>query len=382
MKTHLLIFILLFFAKSQSNQEMAIQENSIFPFFVGTYTQGESQGIYKYLLLKDGTIKELGLVAKSDNPSFLAMNKEKTILLAANETSHENTGTVESFFIDTNRLEFISRSSSGGAHPCFVCVNKNGYVLAANYSGGNVGLLHLNKKGELSGLLDLQQHSGKGTTERQEAPHAHSAWFYKDSDEVISVDLGTNELWFSHLDTVQQKLVPDDPYTLQMKAGAGPRHLAFHPNGKWIYILNELNCTVTLVQKSDEGTYTIGPSVSSLPRDYSEANTAADIHISSDGKFVYASNRGHNSIAIYEVDPANGTLYPIGFQKSKGDGPRNFCISPDGRYLLVANQHTNNIVSFKRDKISGLLNYIDQIEAPTPTCILFANGIDKNTNKR
>ncbi len=356
MKTHLLIFILLFFTKSQSNQEMAIQENSIFPFFVGTYTQGESQGIYKYLLLKDGTIKELGLVAKSDNPSFLAMNKEKTILLAANETSHENTGTVESFFIDTNRLEFISRSSSGGAHPCFVCVNKNGYVLAANYSGGNVGLLRLNKKGELSGLLDLQQHSGKGTTERQEAPHAHSAWFYKDSDEVISVDLGTNELWFSHLDTMEQKLVPDDPYTLQMKAGAGPRHLAFHPNGKWIYILNELNCTLTLVQKSDEGTYTIGPSVSSLPRDYTEANTAADIHISSDGKFVYASNRGHNSIAIYKVDPANGSLYPIGFQKTKGDGPRNFSISPDGRYLLVANQHTNNIVSFKRDKISWLTN--------------------------
>jgi len=371
MKINVAFITLLLLAGCQTNKNETMQENNTYLFFVGTYTDTESQGIYKYLLQKDGVLKRIGLVAMSDNPSFLAMSTDKRFLVAVNEINHESVGTVESFLITSDSLAFISRSSSGGAHPCFVTVNETGFVLTANYTGGNVGLLRMNKKGELTALLDVQLHTGSGTTERQKAPHAHSVWFEADNNNIISVDLGTNELWFSHLDTGLQKLVPSDPHKLRMNPGAGPRHLVFHPNRKWIYVVNELDCTVILLRKSNNGKYEKGVSVSTLPVGYTEPNTCADIHISSDGKFVYVSNRGHNTIAIFNVNAHDGSLNLIGYQPTCGNWPRNFSLSPDEKYLLVANQHTNNIVSFKRDKTSGLLKYVCQIEAPTPVCILF-----------
>jgi 6-phosphogluconolactonase len=348
-----------------------MQENNSYSFFVGTFTNSESQGIYKYLLQKDGSLKRIGLVAISDNPSFLTMSADKKYLLAVNEINNKGAGAVESFLITDDSLAFISRSSSGGADPCFIAVNEAGFVLAANYTGGNVGLLRLNNKGELTALLDVQTHTISDIKEDQQRPHAHAAWFEPVDNNIISVDLGTNELWFSHLDPELQKLVPSNPQKLEMEPGAGPRHLVFHPNGKWIYVVNEQGCTVTLVQKSDNGKYKKGVSVSTLPIGYTEPNSCADIHISSDGKFVYASNRGHNSIAIYDVNADNGSLNLVGHESTRGYKPRNFSLSPDDKYLLVANQHTNNIVSFKRDITTGLLQYIDQIEAPTPVCILF-----------
>ena len=369
MKICIAISALFLLLNCQNNKGKTIEENDSYSFFVGTYTNVESQGIYKYVLQKDGVLKRLGLAAKLTNPSFLTMSTDKKFLLAVSEI--ENTGAVESFLVTGDSLKFISRSSSGGAHPCFVTMNDSGFVLTANYTSGNVGLLKLNKKGELSDLLDVQQHTGKGTTKRQQEPHAHSTWFEPDGSTIISVDLGTNELWFSHLDAQSQKLRPSNPYKLKMSEGAGPRHLTFHPNGKWIYIVNELNSTVVLVQKSDNGKYKKGIPITTLPTGYTDTNNCADIHISSDGKFVYASNRGHNSIAIYSVDSGDGSLTLIGHQTTLGKGPRNFSLSPNDNYLLVANQHTNNIVSFKRDKITGLLKYMNQIEAPTPVCILF-----------
>ena len=281
-KPGLLLFIIgiLFLSEltAQTNINEIMKENSTYSFFVGTYTNRDSQGIYKYLLQKDGALKRIGLVALSDNPSFLAMSADNRFLVAVNEINHEGVGAIESFLVTGDSLAFISRSSSGGAHPCFVKVNETGFVLTDNYTGGNVGLLRLNNKGELSVLLDLQQHSGSGSTERQQEPHAHSAWF--------------------------------------------------EPDG------------------------------------YSKPNTCADIHISSDGKFVYASNRGHNTIAIYEVNPGDGSLKLVGHQRTYGKVPRNFSLSPDDRYLIVANKSTNNIVSFKRDATTGLLEYVCQIEAP------------------
>ncbi len=371
MKIYITILTLILLTGCQKNKNNAIQEDTDFSFFLGTYTGTESQGIYKYLLQKDGILKRIGLVAKTENPSFLAMSTDKRFLVSVNEINRENEGGIESYLISGDSLEFISRSTTGGAHPCFVSVNEDGFVLTANYTGGNVGLLRLNINGELSPLLDVQQHIGKGTTDRQEAPHAHSAWFESNNNKIISVDLGTNELWFSQLDTGTQKLIPSNPNKLSMHPGAGPRHLMFHPNGKWIYVLNELDNTVTLVEKSNNGKYIKGGSISTLPVGFTEPSKSADIHISSEGKFVYASNRGHNSIAIYEVNAGNGSLNLIGHQPTEGEGPRNFALSPDEEYLLVANQHTNNIVSFKRDKTTGLLSSVSQIEAPSPVCILF-----------
>ncbi len=343
-----------------------------FPFYIGTYTNGASEGIYKYVLQSNGIIKKIGLAAKSENPSFLTFSNDKNFLIAVNEIdTQKGNGTVESFLIKDDSLTFINKSSSGGAHPCFVTTNKFNYVLTANYSSGNIGLLKLNNDGELSVLLDLQQHTGKSITDRQESPHAHSVWLDQDELDVISIDLGTNELWYSKIDTIQQKLVPSNPYKIALAPGAGPRHLTFHPNKKWIYVVNELNSTITHLQRNNSGKYDSISSVSTLPKDYQKSNTCADIHISADGKFVYASNRGHNSIAIFEVNSNNGSLKLTGYESTKGDGPRNFSLAPDDEFLLVANQNTNNIVSFKRDKATGLLKYVNQIEAPTPVCILF-----------
>ncbi len=341
-------------------------------FYLGTYTAGESQGIYKYELHANGNLKQIGLAVVSENPSYLALSADKKFLVAVNEvTNEDNVGSVESYMVFEDTLILLNRQSSGGAHPCFVSVTEKGYVLAANYTGGNVGLLKLEKDGPLSELLDIQQHSGKGITERQEAPHAHSAWVNPVDGSIISVDLGTNELWLSAIDETSNKLISSSPAKLAMNPGDGPRHLSFHPNGKWIYVVNELSSSVTRLDRQEDGNYVKGPSVSSLPPGYIEPNTCADIHISSDGNFVYASNRGHNSIAVFKVDQEAGSLKLLGNKGCGGDGPRNFALSPDENYILVANQHSNNIVTLKRDRVSGMLKYVNQIEAPTPVCILF-----------
>ena len=343
-----------------------------FPFYVGTYTNSDSEGIYKYVLRKDGTLKNLGLVAKSNNPSFLAKSADKKFLVAVSEVSNaDGIGFLKSYAITEDSLQFISKKSSGGKHPCFVSINKMGYVVTANYSDGTVALLKMNATGELTAPLDIQQHTGKGSSPRQKGPHAHSAWFGANDIDLISVDLGTNELWFSQIDTLTNTLVPKNQATLKMTPGAGPRHMTFHPNGKWAYVLNELSSTTTLLEKTALGNYTIVSSISTLPSQYNQSNSCADIHISSDGSFVYASNRGHNSIVIYKVNANDGTLSLVGHEATRGKVPRNFSLSPDGNYLLVANQKTNTIVSFRRNTETGSLTFIDKIAAPTPVCILF-----------
>tara|TARA_R110002050_G_scaffold100580_1_gene208089 strand:- start:17845 stop:18978 length:1134 start_codon:yes stop_codon:yes gene_type:complete len=344
-----------------------------YAFYVGTYTEKDSKGIYKYVIEADGNLKKIGLAAKSENPSYLALSPNKKYVLAVNEVNKDNVGFVKSYAILNDSLKLISTASSGGAHPCFVGVNKNGYVITANYTGGNIGLLHLKENGGLSDILDVQQHVGKGTTDRQEAPHAHSAWFEKNNDNnVIVADLGTNELWFSTIDSQLNKLVPAMPNKLGMAQGAGPRHIAFNPDKSMVYVLNELDNTITLISKLETGEYKKISSVSTLPKEYTDYSKSADIHISKDGKFLYASNRGHNSIAIFGVNNENGSLTPLGYEPTKGENPRNFSLTPDDSYLVVANQDSDNIISFKRNVETGLLSYVSEIKAPTPVCILFA----------
>lgn len=334
-------------------------------FYVGTYTSGNSEGIYSYSLKEDGTLSKIKLVAKSENPSFLTFSDDKKYLVSVNEN---DPGTLESYTIKQDTLIKIKQTQAGGAHPCFVKVKDN-YILTANYTGGNIGLLRFEENGQLSDLLDLKQHKGKSTHQRQDAPHAHSAWFIPNTqDEIVTADLGTNSLWFYTLDRDQEKLVYK--HQLQMPEEAGPRHLDFHPNGKWMYVLNELKGSVSLVQKQGER-YSVVNSFSTLPEDFEGKNTCADIHITKDGKFLYASNRGHNSLAIFSIDPDTGALTGKGFQPVKGSIPRNFALSPNDNFVIVANKDSNNLVSFKRDQTTGLLEFKDEIEAPNPVCILF-----------
>jgi 6-phosphogluconolactonase len=341
-----------------------------YTFYVGTYTKKDSKGIYRYALTSEGKLKKIGLVAVTENPSFLALSPDKKYVLAVNEVANENTGFVSSYAVEKDSLVFINKSSSGGKNPCYVKITENRNVLVANYSGGNVGLLNLNKDGKLSELLDVQQHSGKGTTERQKGPHAHSVYAEKNNeDKVIAVDLGTNQVWFSEINAFNNKFLPTIQ-KLNMATGAGPRHLTFHPSKNDIYVLNELDNTITLVTKNN-GVFEKGNSISTIPADFTEFTKAADIHISKDGKFVYASNRGYNSIAIFSVNPDNGTLTFLAFEATRGEAPRNFSLSPDDKFLLVANQDTDTIIAFSRNSNTGLLTYNSTIDAPTPVCILF-----------
>ncbi len=371
MKSYVFLFFSILLFGCKTNKEIISKKVIDQPFYVGTYTKGESEGIYKYVLKKDGTLSKIGLAAKTDNPTFLTLSSDKKYLLACQTNPKRKPSAVKSYSLRGDSLTLINSSSTGGIRPCYVSSNKLGYVLSANYYSGNIALHKLNDKGKLSNLLFNQQHYGKGITDRQKAPHAHSVYFDSTGLQVIAVDLGTDELWFSKLDTVQQILIPSKPYKMAMAPGAGPRHLTFHPSKKWIYVVNELDCTVTLLQKNSKGKYEKGASISTLPKNYTGKNTCADIHTSSDGKFVYVSNRGHNSIAIFKANPNNGLLKLIKLESVRGNWPRNFSLSPNNEFLLVANQFSNNIVSFKRDKKTGLLTFLDQIKAPTPVCILF-----------
>lgn len=365
-KITLLVALTILFSCQKSIMEKKTSTN----FYVGTYTNGDSKGIYKYQINFDGKLKEIGLMAATNNPSFLAKTKDGKTLLAVDETNENGTGFVKSFAIEKDTLKFINSSKSGGAHPCFIAVNEENKILVANYSGGNIGYLRANNQGKLSDLLNVQQHFGKGTTERQKKPHAHSAWFHPTKKEIISVDLGTNELWFSTIDERENTLIPSKQNKLKMADGAGPRHLTFHPTKNFIYILNELNNTVSLVKEKDEKYY-IDATISMLPKGFTSYSKAADIHITKDGKFLYASNRGHESIVIYSVNAKNGSLKLVGFESVKGKNPRNFSLSKDDKFLLVANQDTNNIVCFKRDSKTGKLTFVDEIVAFNPVCVLF-----------
>lgn len=338
-------------------------------FYVGTYTDGDSEGIYQYELLADGSMKQIGLAAKMTNPSYLAFSKDRKYLLAVGEVDEGGHGFVHSFKVTKDSLTSINKSKSGGAHPCFVSVNGKGQVAVANYTGGNVGFLQLNDAGALSDLLIVEQHEGNGTHSRQEAPHAHSVYFTGEN-AVVSADLGTNDLWFStmELEGETKKICTEN---FSMNAEAGPRHLTFHSDGNTIYyVLNELDNTVSVLRKNKSGKYELGSSISTLPVGHKEYNTSADIHLSADGKFLYTSNRGHNSIAIFSVSE-NGNLTFVAHESTRGNTPRNFSLSPDDEYVVVANQDSNNIVSFKRSSETGLLEFVAEVGAPKPVCILF-----------
>ncbi|BAX82551.1 lactonase family protein [Labilibaculum antarcticum] len=362
--------ILMIAACQNSKIKSSVTQNS-YSFFLGTYTDGESNGIYKLKMDTAGHMNMIGLVAETKNPSYLAFANNQKTLLASNEINLDNNmGTVESYQIGDS-LKLISRKESGGAHPCFVTVNNEGVVLTANYTGGNIGYLKINEGGELSDLLDVQQHTGSGTVaNRQDKPHAHSVWFQPNSNHIIAVDLGTNELWIASIDSTSNQFVPAKQAKVSLADGAGPRHLAFHPNGKYFFVINEIDNTISSFSISDNHEISRFGNVSTLPADFDGVSNTADIHISKDGKFLYGSNRGHNSIVIFGVQE-DGALKLIGHEPTRGDHPRNFSLSPDDKFLLVANKNTNNIVSFKRDSVTGMLTFVDEVKAPSPVCILF-----------
>lgn len=331
-------------------------------FLLGTYNDDGTHdpGIYRFRLDEDGSVHSLGRVAEANNPSFLAYTPDRAHLLAVEELGGERRGNVVAFTVAGDSLTNPQRQPVSGAGPCHINANNDGYVTVATYAGGTLELFQL-EEGRLSPRLDVQDHRQRGAEE----PHAHSSYFVGGGKSVIAADKGTDEVWYYSIDG--QALAPASPPTIKLTDGAGPRHIALHQNGNWAYVINELNGTISWL---DLETMTVRQSWSTLPDDYTGENYCADIHLSADGRFLYGSNRGHNSIVVYEV-MQDGSLNYIEHESVAGDWPRNFALSPDERYLFVANQRSKNITTLSRDAETGELEYVSSAEAPTPTCILF-----------
>lgn len=336
-------------------------------FLVGTYDDPgvHEPGIYRFALNTDGSLTNRGRVVEATNPSFLAYNDDRSVVVSVEQLDKEP-GRVAAFAVLGEELQPLNRQTSGSEGPCHVNVSQDGYVTVANYNGGTLELLKLEADGALSAPLDLQNHHRNGAEE----PHAHSSYFLQKGREVLAVDLGTDQVWHYSLDEQDGKLVPTNPETVNMEAGAGPRHLTIHPSGKWIYVINELNSTVTRIDRSKDG-LTAAESYSTLPDDFTGESYCADIHVSSDGKFLYGSNRGHNSIVVYGIDQRSGALTPLEYESVAGDWPRNFALSPDEQFLLVANQRSKNITTLRRNEKTGMLDFVTSTTAPIPVCILF-----------
>jgi 6-phosphogluconolactonase len=256
-----------------------------------------------------------------------------------------------------------------------VDVDRGGrFVLVANYSGGNVAVLPIRNDGSLGEATDLKQYQGSSiNVERQEGPHAHCIVLDPANRFAYGCDLGTDKVMIYRFDARRGKLIPGRTPWVQLKPGAGPRHITFRPDGKYAYVINELHATVTaFAHDRERGTLKEVQTIQTLPADFTGENTSADIHVSPDGRFLYCSNRGHDSIAAFQIDPRNGKLIFVAHLSSGGKAPRNFAIDPTGAFVLVANQKSDNIVSFRRDAKTGRLSATGHIaEVPSPVCLKF-----------
>jgi 6-phosphogluconolactonase len=356
-------------------------------FYVGTYTEDNgkslaSKGIYAYSYDADtGKITPLGLAAETTNPSFVALSPNGQFLYAVNEVGNyrgPNSGGVSAFSIDraTGKLTLLNEVSSRGADPCYITVDKTGkYVLVANYGGGSVAVFSVLADGKLGEASAFDQHTGNGADpKRQEKPHAHSIDLSPDNRFAMVDDLGLDELLVYKFDNAKGSLTPNDPPFAKVDAGAGPRHFALHPNGKFAYVVSEMAGTVTLFSADlTKGALHSLQTISTLPKGFSGAIEDAEVEIHPSGKFLYASNRGDgNSIAVFAIDTDKGTLTPVEYTPTQGKTPRNFAIDPTGTLLFAENQESNNIVVFRIDQKTGKLTPTGQVlDVASPVCVKF-----------
>ncbi|HQU83323.1 MAG TPA: lactonase family protein [Pyrinomonadaceae bacterium] len=352
--------------------------------YIGTYTStGKSQGIYVHKFdTETGKLSPLYTVKDVLEPSFLTVSKDKKHLFAVNELLEyegKKAGAVSAFAIDhkTGNLQFLNKQNSLGGAPCFITTSENGkFALVANYLGGNVSVYPIEKDGKLGASVELIQHTGSGLNkDRQEAAHAHSITLDRNNRFAFAADLGIDKLMIYAFDDKTGKLKPNENQLFyQTKGGAGPRHFTFHGSGKFAFLINELDLTLTsLAYDETKGTLTEVQTVPTLPPKASTVGAScADIHVSPNGKFLYGSNRGHNSIVSYKIDEKTGKLEYIEHVSTGGKTPRNFAIDPSGNFLLAANQNSDNIVVFRIDEKTGKLTSTgNTAQVPVPVCLKF-----------
>lgn len=354
--------------------------------FVGTFTGvddhgGGAEGIYVCRMDNNtGAVELLHTVPDVPNPSYVALHPQLPILYAVNavpEIDGHAGGGVGAFAIDpaTGALTFLNRQSSCGAGPCHVSVEQTGrYLITANYTGGSVAMLPIAADGSVAPATDSVQHVGSSVNpERQGEPHGHSFTVDPANRFALACDLGLDQVLVYGLDLENGKLPPADPPFATVAPGSGPRHLDFHPNGRTVYVINEIGNTVTVFNYDQErGALDELQTIPTLPPDFTATSHTADVHVHPSGKFVYGSNRGHDSLVIYAVNDADGTLSLIGHQSTLGEVPRNFVIDPSGTFLLAANQDTDTIVTFRVNAENGELEPTGHVASvPTPVCLKF-----------
>lgn len=348
--------------------------------YIGTYTSsGKSEGIYLYQMdPQTGALERINSF-KSRNPSFLAIDRSRRFLYAVNEVDKyagKPGGGVSAFAIEpgSTNLRFLNEQASEGADPCHLFIDrKRKTLLVANYTGGSISALPIRSDGTLGRAVDVKQHEGSSIKEQQKSAHAHCIILDRFERYALAADLGIDKVMIYRFDPASGKLTQGKQPWAELQAGAGPRHLTFHPNGKYVYVINELDSTMTTLKyNAVNGTLDLIETVSTLPSDFSGTSYCADVHVSPSGKFVYGSNRGHNSIVVFEIDQNTGKLKQLEHVATEGNWPRNFVIDPSGKFLLVANQRTDNVVVLNIDPKTGRLkNSGHSAEIPVPVCLKF-----------
>jgi 6-phosphogluconolactonase len=355
--------------------------------YVGTYTGRESKGIYLFRLQSKNSdvsqnvlLAPLGLSAEIRSPAFLAVDAKRRLLFAVNETNEFNGqpgGAVSAFSIDpaTGRLSLINQQSTKGSGPCHLVLDKDGRnLIVANYVSGSVAVLPVAADGRIGEASDFVQHEGSSVNaKRQEGPHAHCVTLDPDNKFAFVCDLGLDKILSYRFEAEKGKLAANEPAFVSVKPGAGPRHMAFRPDGRFAYVINELNSTVTAFEYDPEkGVLTEVQTVSSLPEYYDGPNTGAEIGVHPSGKYLYVSNRGHESVVLFEINRENGTLTYVEEQNTGGKTPRHFGIQPSGDHLAIANQNSGTLLLCRIDGGNGRLKPSGVFaQAPSPVCVVF-----------
>jgi 6-phosphogluconolactonase len=358
--------------------------------YVGTYTdpilfgtgeifQGKGKGIYHYDLdPSTGQLKHSGTTTGVTNPSYLALDPAQRCLYAVNELKvFENapTGTLSAFSVDsaTGNLRFLNKKPTSGTDPCHVILSRDGrLVFVANFMSGSVSVFPVAGDGSLEPASDFIQHVGSSVDpKRQTGPHAHSTVLDSESRFALVPDLGLDKVVIYRIEAEHGKLKPNGHPWAATRPGAGPRHVAFHPNGRFLYLINELDCTIVAFSfQRETGEMKELQSVPTLPTDYHGPNSCADLQLTPSGSWLYGSNRGHDSIVIYKIDRETGKLAYVGHEPTRGRNPRSFAIDPTGAFLLAANQSSDNLVPFRLDEKTGRLEATGAIiDVPTPVCV-------------
>ncbi len=349
--------------------------------FVGTYTsRTDSKGIYAYEFDEEtGKLSLKGVAAKSPDPSFVVVHPSGKYAYAANESGKHST--VTAFAIDANlaTLTQLNQLPSLGDGPCYLSLDKTGkYLFVANYSSGSIGVFPILANGRLGQHTSAVQHQGSGPNkQRQEGPHAHWMEASPDNKFVLAADLGLDEIVSYRFDAAKGTLTPNDPPFAKLAPGAGPRHATFSQNGKFFYVVSELNSTITaFAYNPANGTLKDFQVVATLPKGFQDRNDTAEIAVHPDGKWLFVSNRGHDSIAVFAVDPTSGMLRAAGDFPTGGKEPRHFVIDPSGRFLLAENQNSNSIVVLRIDPATGSLTQVSRTDGvPSPVCLAFLSNM-------